>query len=84
MAASSLSNDTTDASSPSGENPDDLDVFVKELMENSRIDDMGAKIDELEKSLTELMDQAGVESTASDGLEKSDAKGIPTVKRSLN
>lgn len=46
-----------------------------------RIDDMGAKIDELEKSLNDLMDQAGVESTPSDSLEKSDAKGIPTVKR---
>jgi hypothetical protein len=42
---------------------------------------MGAKIDELEKSLNDLMDQAGVESTPSDSLEKSDAKGIPTVKR---
>lgn len=46
-----------------------------------RIDEMGAKIDELEKSLNELMDQAGVESTPSDSLAKSDVKGTATVKR---
>jgi heat shock factor-binding protein 1 len=93
--AASLSNDTTttDASAQRGEE-EDLDVFVKELMENmqtrfnrlsdtivGRIDDMGAKIDELEKSLNELMDQAGVESTPSDSLAKSDVKGTANVKR---
>ncbi|KAL3807170.1 hypothetical protein ACHAXA_011371 [Cyclostephanos tholiformis] len=46
-----------------------------------RIDDMGAKIDELEKSLNELMDQAGVESIPSDSGTKSDAKETATVKR---
>jgi hypothetical protein len=42
---------------------------------------MGAKIDELEKSLNELMDQAGVESIPSDSGTKSDAKETATVKR---
>mmetsp|Transcript_35779 Transcript_35779/g.86370 ORF Transcript_35779/g.86370 Transcript_35779/m.86370 type:complete len:91 (+) Transcript_35779:132-404(+) len=58
------------------DNPEDLDVFVKELMDNmqtrfnrlsdtivGRIDDMGTKIDELEKSVNDLMDQTGIEST---------------------
>ncbi|KAL7512922.1 hypothetical protein ACHAXN_010022 [Cyclotella atomus] len=56
------------------DSPEDLDVFVKELMDNmqtrftrlsdtilSRIDDMGSKIDDLEKSIADLMDQAGVD-----------------------
>jgi heat shock factor-binding protein 1 len=81
------------------DNPEDLDIFVKELMDNmvsipsgtwavfvsidsnlinsyilkqtrfsrlsdtilGRIDDMGSKIDDLEKSIGELMDQAGIE-----------------------
>ncbi|KAL7521316.1 hypothetical protein ACHAWX_005990 [Stephanocyclus meneghinianus] len=60
------------------ESPEDLDVFVKELMDNmqtrfsrlsdtilGRIDDMGSKIDDLEKTISELMDQAGIEPTAS-------------------
>jgi heat shock factor-binding protein 1 len=46
-----------------------------------RIDDMGAKIDELEKSLNELMDQAGVESTPSESVTKSDGNETATVKR---
>ena len=83
------------------DSPEDLDVFVKELMDNmvcwkgyqsthfisnnflfssflskqsrfsrlsdtilGRIDDMGSKIDDLEKSIGELMDQAGIEPTA--------------------
>ena len=41
---------------------------------------MGAKIDELEKSINDVMEQAGVESgTPSDGLNKSTQNG--TVKR---
>jgi hypothetical protein len=46
-----------------------------------RIDDIGAKIDELEKSLNELMDQAGVESTPPDIVTISDANEMATVKR---
>jgi hypothetical protein len=42
---------------------------------------MGAKIDELEKSLNELMDQAGVESTPSESVTKSDGNETATVKR---
>lgn len=66
------------------DSPEDLDVFVKELMDNmqtrfnrlsdtivGRIDDMGVKIDELEKSVNELMDQTGAELTPSDSLAKS-------------
>ena len=37
-----------------------------------RIDDMGAKIDELEKSLNDMMDQVGVELTPSDSLANSE------------
>ncbi|KAL7524565.1 hypothetical protein ACHAXR_001534 [Thalassiosira sp. AJA248-18] len=40
---------------------------------------MGTKIDELEKSINEVMDQAGVESNPSDSLAKVTDKG--TTKR---
>mmetsp|Transcript_20442 Transcript_20442/g.43844 ORF Transcript_20442/g.43844 Transcript_20442/m.43844 type:complete len:94 (-) Transcript_20442:199-480(-) len=70
------------------DSPEDLDIFVKELMDNmqtrfnrlsdsivGRIDEMGSKIDELEKSINELMDQAGAESTPSDNLTKNAVQG---------
>jgi hypothetical protein len=40
-----------------------------------RIDDMGTKIDELERSVNEMMNQVGLESTPSDKQAKSDSKG---------
>ena len=40
-----------------------------------RIDDMGSKIDELEKSLNDVMAQVGVESKPSSDTTKRDAKG---------
>mmetsp|Transcript_12785 Transcript_12785/g.19239 ORF Transcript_12785/g.19239 Transcript_12785/m.19239 type:complete len:95 (+) Transcript_12785:137-421(+) len=70
--------------------PEDLDIFVKELMDNmqtrfnrlsdtivGRIDDMGSKIDELEKSINDLMDQAGTEETPSGSLDNYAGKGTP-------
>lgn len=44
-----------------------------------RIDDMGSKIDELEKSINDLMEQAGEEDNPSDSLAKNSGKG--TAKR---
>eukprot|EP00635_Sarcinochrysidales_sp_CCMP3193_P004334 CAMPEP_0118889470 /NCGR_PEP_ID=MMETSP1166-20130328/383_1 /TAXON_ID=1104430 /ORGANISM="Chrysoreinhardia sp, Strain CCMP3193" /LENGTH=79 /DNA_ID=CAMNT_0006828061 /DNA_START=28 /DNA_END=270 /DNA_ORIENTATION=- len=54
--------------------PQDLTVFVKNLLEQmqqrfetmserivGRIDEMGTRIDDLEKSIGELMEQAGVD-----------------------
>ena len=56
------------------ESPQDLTVFVKTLLEQmqerfetmsdqivGRIDEMGSRIDDLEKSIAELMEQAGVD-----------------------
>mmetsp|Transcript_12854 Transcript_12854/g.22091 ORF Transcript_12854/g.22091 Transcript_12854/m.22091 type:complete len:95 (+) Transcript_12854:186-470(+) len=92
----STSNDTsTNAALPSNvESPEDLDIFVKELMDNmqtrfnrlsdtivGRIDDMGSKIDELEKSINDLMDQAAVETTPSDSLAKTTAGGNKALKK---
>mmetsp|Transcript_29282 Transcript_29282/g.46022 ORF Transcript_29282/g.46022 Transcript_29282/m.46022 type:complete len:82 (+) Transcript_29282:189-434(+) len=64
--------------------PEDLDNFVKELMDNmqtrfnrlsdnilDRVDTMGSKIDQLEKSINELIDEAGIETT--NGAKKGDA-----------
>lgn len=66
-----------------GENdpPQDLTLFVQDLLEQmqskfdhmgdsllGRIDDMGSRIDELEKSIADLMDQAGVEPPTGGGL----------------
>jgi len=42
-----------------------------------RIDDMGSKIDELEKSINDLMDQAGTEETPSGSLDNYAGKGTP-------
>jgi heat shock factor-binding protein 1 len=66
--------------------PEDLDLFVKELMDSmqtrfsrlsdtilGRIDDMGSKIDDLEKSIGELMDQAGIDPNSSGEGKKSDS-----------
>mmetsp|Transcript_7562 Transcript_7562/g.13632 ORF Transcript_7562/g.13632 Transcript_7562/m.13632 type:complete len:92 (+) Transcript_7562:215-490(+) len=90
--ASSAKDTSTNAPSSNMDNPEDLDIFVKELMDNmqtrfnrlsdtivGRIDDMGSKIDELEKSINDMMDQAGVESTPSDSLTVNAVKG--TTKR---
>mmetsp|Transcript_28587 Transcript_28587/g.40828 ORF Transcript_28587/g.40828 Transcript_28587/m.40828 type:complete len:95 (-) Transcript_28587:247-531(-) len=65
--------------------PEDLDNFVKELMDNmqtrfnrlsdnilDRVDTMGSKIDQLEKSINELIDEAGIE-TSNGGAKKGDA-----------
>lgn len=54
--------------------PQDLTIFVKNLLEQmqqrfetmseqivGRIDEMGNRIDDLEKSIAELMEQAGVD-----------------------
>lgn len=38
-----------------------------------RIDDMGSKIDDLEKSIGELMDQAGIDPNSSGEGKKSDS-----------
>lgn len=56
------------------ESPQDLTIFVKTLLEQmqerfetmsdqivGRIDEMGSRIDDLEKSIAELMEQAGVD-----------------------
>ena len=61
------------------------DVFFLHLKQNrfnqlsdtiiGRIDDMGTKIDELERSVNEMMNQVGLESTPSDKQAKSDSKG---------
>ncbi|KAL9180784.1 hypothetical protein ACHAXT_011237 [Thalassiosira profunda] len=82
-----MSADAPTAAVAAPESPEDLDVFVKELIDNmqtrfnrlsdqiiGRIDDMGGKIDALEQSINELMDQAGVESTSSESATKSNAK----------
>nr|CCA21511.1 predicted protein putative [Albugo laibachii Nc14] len=65
------------AAAPSGE-AQDLTVFVQTLLEQmqnrfsqmsdaiiGRIDDMGTRIDELEKSIGDLMDQTNDEATSS-------------------
>ncbi|KAK1741521.1 hypothetical protein QTG54_007999 [Skeletonema marinoi] len=65
--------------------PEDLDNFVKELMDNmqtrfnrlsenilDRVDNMGSKIDQLEKSINELIDEAGIE-TSNGAAKKGDA-----------
>ena len=39
-----------------------------------RIDEMGNRIDDLEKSISDLMQQAGVDAKATDELEKEDNK----------
>jgi heat shock factor-binding protein 1 len=56
------------------ENAQDLTIFVQNLLEQmqqrfnqmstsiiGRIDDMGTRIDDLEKSISDLMTQAGIE-----------------------
>ncbi len=40
-----------------------------------RIDDMGSKIDELERSVNEMMNQVGIESPPSNSQAKTDTKG---------
>mmetsp|Transcript_685 Transcript_685/g.1166 ORF Transcript_685/g.1166 Transcript_685/m.1166 type:complete len:95 (+) Transcript_685:136-420(+) len=92
MASSSQDTSTNndELQSNNTDTPEDLDIFVKELMDNmqtrfnrlsdtivGRIDDMGSKIDDLEKSINDLMDQAGTEETPSGSLEKNAGKGTP-------
>ncbi|KAL3759712.1 hypothetical protein ACHAWU_010281 [Discostella pseudostelligera] len=40
-----------------------------------RIDDMGSKIDELERSVNEMMNQVGIEAPPSNSQAKTDTKG---------
>ncbi len=40
-----------------------------------RIDDMGTKIDELDRSVNEMMNQVGIESTPSDKQAKANSNG---------
>lgn len=69
------------------DNAQDLTVFVQNLLEQmqqrfnqmsgsiiGRIDEMGNRIDDLEKSISDLMQQAGVDAKATDELEKEDNK----------
>mmetsp|Transcript_26483 Transcript_26483/g.47984 ORF Transcript_26483/g.47984 Transcript_26483/m.47984 type:complete len:95 (-) Transcript_26483:250-534(-) len=92
MASSSQDTSTNndELQSNNTDTPEDLDIFVKELMDNmqtrfnrlsdtivGRIDDMGSKIDDLEKSINDLMDQAGTEETPSGSLKKNAGKGTP-------
>lgn len=59
------------------ENAQDLTIFVQNLLEQmqhrfnqmsgsiiGRIDEMGNRIDDLEKSISDLMDQAGIDAQA--------------------
>jgi len=61
------------------ENAQDLTIFVQNLLEQmqqrfnqmstsiiGRIDDMGTRIDDLEKSITDLMSQAGIDQEKGD------------------
>jgi heat shock factor-binding protein 1 len=65
------------SSSSGGENSQDLTLFVQNLLQQmqgrfqtmsnqiiGRIDEMGNRIDDLEKSIGELMAQAGIEEDA--------------------
>ena len=76
-------------------NPQDLTLFVQNLLEQmqtrfetmsnqivDRIDEMGNRIDDLEKSIGELMQQAGVEdgSDAQGNNPSAGADGRPQLK----
>lgn len=65
------------------DNAQDLTIFVQNLLEQmqlrfnqmsgsivTRIDEMGNRIDDLEKSITDLMQQAGVDAKTTAELEK--------------
>ncbi|EED90281.1 predicted protein [Thalassiosira pseudonana CCMP1335] len=91
QAIANSNNSATDAPTDNlnMDNVEDLDVFVKELMDNmqtrfsrlsdtilGRIDDMGSKIDDLEKNISELMEQAGVESPPTTTLSAESGEGM--------
>eukprot|EP00607_Mallomonas_marina_P006352 CAMPEP_0182426804 /NCGR_PEP_ID=MMETSP1167-20130531/13322_1 /TAXON_ID=2988 /ORGANISM="Mallomonas Sp, Strain CCMP3275" /LENGTH=78 /DNA_ID=CAMNT_0024608497 /DNA_START=56 /DNA_END=292 /DNA_ORIENTATION=- len=65
------------------ENAQDLTVFVQNLLEQmqqrfnqmstaiiGRIDEMGSRIDDLEASISELMEQAGIEAEGPEDADK--------------
>ena len=71
---STTSKKDTDSASSASANPTDLTAFVQTLLDQmqtrfsqmsdqiiTKIDDMGARVDELEKSISVLMDQTSVE-----------------------
>ena len=71
---STTSKKDTDSASSTSTNPTDLTAFVQTLLDQmqtrfsqmsdqiiTKIDDMGARVDELEKSISVLMDQTSVE-----------------------
>mmetsp|Transcript_19907 Transcript_19907/g.28616 ORF Transcript_19907/g.28616 Transcript_19907/m.28616 type:complete len:81 (+) Transcript_19907:93-335(+) len=69
------------------ETSQDLTIFVQNLLEQmqnrfnqmsstiiGRIDEMGSRIDDLERSIAELMDQAGIEADVPEEEKGGDAK----------
>eukprot|EP01036_Dinobryon_divergens_P034094 gene34094-44051_t len=78
-----MSDSKTTGNSEVPENAQDLTIFVQNLLEQmqqrfnqmsssiiGRIDEMGNRIDDLEKSISDLMQQAGIDGKAALELEK--------------